>query len=206
MRKPKVAAVKAAPKREPKPKPAHIPADGWTIKADDDGALNHVDLEDLAQMMADDVPAHEAWKALGKANDGSAGTKRRFAEKHPAFITRLNSLREERVELEKSDPIFGEAAWMARQVWRMARGKNDIKTMMEAAKLSYDIAKQRAGSRPAAPEGEEAPDEPKNGVGRPMKENPAARRDPAAIREAMKSMGRTREKDPENVEETDEND
>lgn len=197
-----VEAPAPAPKKA-KTTPSWAPADGWTIEIHADGTLNHDDLEQLACLMADDLTGPEAWKALGKANDGSPGAKRRFAEKHPVFVARLAILRNERTTLENGDQIFGEVRWMAKQLWRSARAKNDIKAMSEAVKLMFDIGKHQADSGrakldPAASDEGEAD---KRGAGRPAKENPQSKRDPATMRALLLERGVTFKKPAENEEE-----
>lgn len=190
-----VEAPAPAPKKA-KTTPSWAPADGWTIEIHADGTLNHDDLEQLACLMADDLTGPEAWKALGKANDGSPGAKRRFAEKHPVFVARLAILRNERTTLENGDQIFGEVRWMAKQLWRSARAKNDIKAMGEAAKLAFDIAKHQtdAGKTKADPIEPDDGEADKRGAGRPAKENPQSKRDPVELRALLLTMGQKAEK------------
>lgn len=190
--------------RPAKPKPAWLPQDAPAqVKLNPDGEMHRADLEGLALLLADDVPGPTAWvQGLGKNNSGPPGRLRRYAEKHPVFLERLERLKQEKAALQ-TDPTWGHVEWMAKQLWREARLKNDMKAMVEAADLAFKVAKQKADTAPKAASAE--PDEEgKNPVGRPAKTNPQSIRDPATLRGLLVTYGEKAEKTaPESPEDDD---
>lgn len=175
-----------------------------SVKLKADGALATPRYERMALMMAEGIPHTEAWKAVGGTNSESGS--RKYGQKifrNNVFIKRVEDLKTEKEELE-ADPIWGEAKWMANQLWRHAMATGDPKGLSQAADLRYKIAEKQSSYAPAperpagqaAAAGEEST--PKASVGAPSAKSTQTMRDPAAIKEAMMRIGRQ----DEDVEET----
>lgn len=155
------------------------------ISLKDDGALANSRQERLAILLAEGFSQAEALKAEGAGESLTQG-KRRYGKRiftNEVFVARVKTLTDEAEELAK-DPIWGEPARMVQQLWRSAVLANDVKTMMDAAKLRMQIAEKR--ETPAPERGSEA-----RGAGKPASENPqAARLSPEIIRSKLMDYGK----------------
>lgn len=183
------------------PTPVSLKLPLLTIELDRDGFIKRNDVEELAFTMADDFSGPEAWILCGRQNSGMPGHQRRFAEKHPVFQARMAVLLEEKRVMEL-DPVWGQAAWQARQLWRLARIKGDLKVMSEATQLSFKVATQMHGmaapAKSAAETGDDAEgDEFETGPGRPASKNPQSSRDPQQLRGLLAHMGSAKPREAE---------
>lgn len=133
----------------------------------DDGSISNARAERLALMMADEVPRAQAWRVLGGKDKGGSAQYLRKLTTDPVFILRLEALMEERKDLIEKDPIFGESAYNARQLWRMARAEGDNALASKAAdmllKISTAIANRSGGGGP----GDDLPGQLPGKVGKP---------------------------------------
>lgn len=130
-----------------------------------DGAIGNPKLERYALFLVDDVPGPDAWRAIGKRNEGGSMAYRRVVESHPVFQARLADLKAEKERL-MTDELFGETKWMAAQMWREARCTANSTMMQKAAEFRMKIMEREVAL--AEKDGGSLPGKP----GKPSIENP----------------------------------
>ena len=166
---------------------------GWRpkhLRLNDEGCFHHDKAEYMLLMMADDVAPKHAWVAVGGKNTGYSFYDREAIVRNPLFRRRLEELLTEKADAEAEGPV-GRVRWMASQVWRTARVKNDLPAMLKATDIMAKMA-DRDGSAPAAP----ASEKPKGGPGRPAVDaRTGARRSPAALRAELMENGEALDRD-----------
>ena len=152
--------------------------------------------------MADGIKLTEAWAAVpgpdGKmgVNDGWSATYRNQNVECDAFQQRLATLTAEKTST-LADTIFGDSIWAAKQVYRLALLKLDLKTMQSAAAQLLEVAKLQAAAAPGQ-QGNVPLEDATRGPGRPSTRNANANRSPAQIKREL--MAIKREPDPDEPE------
>lgn len=163
------------------PRPSTIAERGaLQFKISADGSISNLRLERLALMMADEVPVATAWKTLGGNNDGGSFDYRKKVEAEPRFAARVAELIAEREEL-MTDDLYGEAKWMANQMWREGRAKADTTLMTKAADMRMKIL-EKEDARRGASEGTRGP-------GAPVVESGLTNSSMGALRQALIDKG-----------------
>lgn len=147
----------------------------------EDGAISNPKVERFALMLADDVVPATAWRTLGGSNDGGSFAYRKKIETDERFLERLRGLKDER-EILMADDLFGEAKWMARQMWREARAKGDSTLMKNAADMRMKIL-EKEDARSSA--GDPAP----RGPGAPVAPNPQSDGSLSDVRQRLLDKG-----------------
>lgn len=154
------------------------------VKMLDDGSIQNRRIEAVALFMADGLTEQAAWTHANGNNskDGSRSYRRKIVG-NPVFKLRIEDLMAEKTELE-DDPVFGQAIWMANQVYRHAVVAGDVPGMERAAKMRLDAAKakQTASAKPM-------PGTPPARPGAPVAENPQASQSAMQIRERLIGRG-----------------
>jgi hypothetical protein len=153
-----------------------------TFTQREDGSLTNANMERYCLVLAEGLEPVEAWKAIGKKNQGGSVDYRKRVEAYAPFVARLASLTAEREELMKDD-LFGEMKWMANQLWREARAKGDTAGATKAAELRWKILEKESAMRTVAP------DQPAGRPGKPAVENPQTQHDLSGLKARLASMG-----------------
>lgn len=151
----------------------------------EDGSLKRQKAERFALNLADGLTATEAWYVAydkhPQANSSRQLELRRHFEQDPVFKLRVEHLMAEK-EAVMSDGVFGNAMWMATQLWRRGVCEGDSQMMQKAADLTFRLSEKMApppeGGAPAG-----------RGPGKPSAENPQSRRNPAQIKQALMDLG-----------------
>lgn len=189
----------AAAPAEEKPKQDWSARVQW--RPDKSGLVNDK-FELIALLMFDGTPELDAWALTHDDKRITSGNTRQYFNRilaNEVFQERLMALEEEKTALEQ-DPIWGDAAWKANQLYRYAVANLDLQTMKMAAKMSFDIAERRhkaaqsdkneSESTQNSAENDAETPEPKAPVGRPTVKNPQTKRDPGQVRTALLAIGR----------------
>lgn len=152
----------------------------------EEGALTNKTLERYVLMIVDDIPRAEAWRQLGKKNAGGSFEYKKRCEAHPPFIARVAQLLAEKEEL-MADEVFGEAKWMARQMWRQARATENAAMMQKAADMRMKILEKETsmGDRSGPAEGVVTQGRP----GRKSIDNPQATGAMDTVRQRLIDVG-----------------
>lgn len=139
--------------------PAQRVASAFVARAD--GRLSRPAAERFALLMAEGLEPPAAWRALGKKNDSGSLQYRKAIQDSPVFKVRLADLIAEKETLMQ-DVVFGEAKWMANQMWREARETGNATMMQKAAEMRWKIAEREAdgGGREAGKPGKPAVENP----------------------------------------------
>lgn len=153
----------------------------------EDGALARQKLEHYAILLADGLDAPVAWRLAGHQGKGGTNNYRRQVEADQIFKGRLRVLLAEKERCD-ADPIFGDAKWMALQMWREARMSNNLALLQAAAAMRWKITERELAFKEAeAP----PPGDSKRAPGRPAAESPgnAGVSGAAEMRDVLIGMG-----------------
>lgn len=156
--------------------------DALRIHIQADGSISRPSAERMALFMADDIGESDAWKLVGKKNQGGSIAYRQKLVAATVFQSRLAQLKAEK-ELLMSDAVFGETKWMVQQMWREARATGQATMMQKAVELRMKILEREAAfiDRDSAP----TPGRP----GKPSVENPQTSAALEDIRSRLKAVG-----------------
>lgn len=139
------------------------------------GAISNPRVERYALMRAEEVlTPHKCWVITHSSRAGNlpGGKRQKNVNSSAVFKARLEELMQEKTELEAGG-TWGRMEWQARQAYRVAVAKDDLRLMMLATDQLYKIVNQ--GAKPPKVEAENDDD----GVKRPRGAPSIAVPDPA---------------------------
>lgn len=173
-----------------------------TARVKADGALFNVDHERVALRLAEGMPFHDCWTAIGKkATDNQQRKYRNHLLRQAVFNDRVKFIMAERDNALAADDIYGEPMFVVMQLYREALAVGDIGRMQKAVEMRLQIAKEigaRRGVPPAAvaaaaeveqPDAAVEADTPARPVGRPAVESPQTKTSPSDIRKELMARG-----------------
>lgn len=153
----------------------------------EDGALSNPRMERYALYLVDEVPHTVAWPLTGGRMTGGSNQYRRKVEAYPPFAARVAALKQEKEDL-MADDLYGEAKYMAMQMWREARATGNATMAASALAARMKIMEKEDARRPI----EAAPQDgvkPQGRPGKPVTENPQTHTGMEAIRQKLLEAG-----------------
>lgn len=158
-------------------------SESYQLHRAEDGAVTNERAERLALLVVDGLSENQAWKLLGGKTSGRSWEYFSDIRTNPNYKGRVQQLLEEK-DAFMADDLYGEAKWMANQMWREARATNNSTMMQKAAEMRMKIAEREADRAPA----------PQTGVlnqrpGKPSVENPQTFTGAEGVRQKLMQIG-----------------
>lgn len=164
-----------------------------------DGSLSNPDYERVAIRMAEGVPFHQAWEAIGKkAKDNGQRKYRNQLLRQSGFKNRVKQIMDERTAAEAEDDIYGEPKFLVMQLYREAMAISDLPRIQKAVEMRLAIAREIAARRGAPPAAaapaalesdDETPQDAPRPVGRPPADAPQTKSTPSDIKRKLMEIG-----------------